>query len=92
MARNQLTPRETEVVRLLSLGCSMHDAASILDLSANTVDNHRTRAMKKLGVNKASLLTRVAIKMKVTTINDKLTPEEMKLSGRMDDGWNVSDE
>ena len=90
MAKNQLTPRETEVVRLVSLGCSLHDAAWILDISANTVDNHRTRAMKKLGVDKAALLTRVAIKKKITTINDKLTPEEMELSGRCDDGWNVS--
>ncbi len=92
MAKSQLTKRETEVVRLASLGCTLDNIAWILDISPNTVDNHRTRAMKKLGVSKATLLTRVAIKKKITTINDKLTPKEMELSGRMDDGWNVSGE
>ena len=92
MAKDQLTKREKEIVRLVSLGCTMHEIGWILDLSPNTVDNHKTRAMGKLGVNKAALLTRVAIKKRISTINDKLTPEEMELSGRMDDGWNISDE
>lgn len=55
---------------------------------ASTVDNHKARAMAKLGTDKAALLTRLAIKLKVTSTTDKLTPAEKKKSGRKDDGWN----
>jgi hypothetical protein len=44
--------------------------------------------MAKLGTDKAALLTRLAIQLKVTTMTDKLTPAEKKKSGRKDDGWN----
>ena len=57
----QLTPRETEIVRLLSLGCTVKEAAAILKLAPSTVDN-KLRAMTKLETNKLALLTRLAIK------------------------------
>jgi len=45
--------------------------------------------MAKLGTDKATLLTRLALKLKkVTTMFDKLTPAEKRKSGRMIDGWN----
>ncbi len=84
----KLTPRETEVVRLTSLGCTVEEAAKILKLARNTVDNHRARAMAKLGTDKAALLTRLAIKMRISSLNDKLTPAEKRRSGRKKDGWN----
>lgn len=83
-----LTPRETQVVRLLSLGCTVKEAAAALKLSPSTVDNHKLRAMTKLGVNKVALLTRLAIKERVSLLSDKLTVLEKRRSGRRDDGWN----
>lgn len=83
-----LTPREKEVVRLASLGCTVHESARILELAPSTVDNHKARAMAKLGTDKVALLTRLAIKLKVTDLGDKLTAAEMRKSGRKDDGWN----
>jgi DNA-binding CsgD family transcriptional regulator len=84
----QLTPRHKEVIRLLSLGCTVKEAARILKISPSTVDNHKTEAMARLGTDKLALVTRLAIKLKVSPLNDRLTPREKRLSGRKDDGWN----
>ena len=83
-----LTPRQREIARLLSLGCTVREAAKILKLSPSTVDNHKAAAMARLGVDKAALLTRVAIKAKITSLNEKLTAAEKRKSGRKNDGWN----
>ena len=85
---SELTAREREVVRLASLGCTVQESAKILKLAPSTVDNHKARAMAKLGTDKAALLTRLAIKMKIAGQNDKLTPSEKRRSGRKNDGWN----
>ncbi len=84
----KLTTREKEVVRLVSLGCTIGEAATILGLAPSTVDNHKSRAMAKFGTNKVALLTRRAIKMRVTSLNDRLTPTEKRRSGRKQNGWN----
>ena len=84
----QLTPRETEIVRLLSLGCTVKEAAAVLGLAASTVDNHKLRAMTKLETNKLALLTRLAIKQRISPLNDQLTVLEKRRSGRKNDGWN----
>jgi len=83
-----LTPRQTEVVRLSSLGCTNDEVARILGISESTVDNHRDRAMSALGTNKAPLMARLAIKHRITTLNDQLTTAEKRKSGRKRDGWN----
>ncbi len=83
-----LTPRQRQVVRLLSLGCSVREVAKILKLSPSTVDNHKSAAMARLGIDKVALLTRWAIKLGISPLNDRLTPREKKLAGRKDDGWN----
>jgi len=44
--------------------------------------------MGKLGTNKLALLTRIAIKQRISPLNDRLTPAEKRLSGRRNDGWN----
>lgn len=85
---DKLTNREAEVVRLVSLGCSVPEAAKILKLAVSTVDNHKSRAMAKLGTDKVALLTRVAIKRRISPLGDKLTPTEKRRSGRKHDGWN----
>ena len=88
MPTRKLTTREKEIVRLLSLGCTVKEGAAILKLAASTVDNHKSAAMAKLGTNKVALLTRVAIKRRFTRLNDKLTLTEKRRSGRKRDGWN----
>jgi len=78
-----LTPRHREVVRLISLGCTVPEVAAILDIEPSTVDNHRQAAMRTLGVSKAALLTRIAIKHRVSSLSDELTrSEKRKLSRR----------
>jgi DNA-binding NarL/FixJ family response regulator len=57
-----LTTRELEVLKLLALGRSVRDCAQHLHLSESTVDNHKTRLMKKLQIHKLTELTHVAIR------------------------------
>lgn len=83
-----LTPRQTEIVRLVSLGCTVQEVAKILKLAPSTVDNHKTRAMQRLGTNKVALLTRLALKHRLTKMTDVLTLAEKRRSGRKKDGWN----
>jgi len=77
-----LTPRHREVVRLISLGCSVPEAAAILDIEPSTVDNHRQAAMRTLGVSKAALLTRVAIQHRISPLSDQLTRSEKRKMAR----------
>jgi len=57
-----LSVRETEVMRLLAEGNSVRDCALSLQLSESTIDNHKSRLMKKLRLHKVSQLTRRAIR------------------------------
>lgn len=88
MAQHDLTPRQCEVVRLISLGCTTEEAADVLGLAPSTVDNHKSRAMMLLGTDKAALLTRLAIKYRITSMKDKLSTSEKRKCGRKNDGWN----
>jgi DNA-binding NarL/FixJ family response regulator len=45
-----ITERETEVLRLMALGHSNKEIASMLDLSVKTVEVHKTNATRKLGL------------------------------------------
>jgi predicted ATPase/DNA-binding CsgD family transcriptional regulator len=49
--RAPLTPRETEVLRLVATGLSDAAIAETLFLSIRTVENHVARSLTKLGVN-----------------------------------------
>jgi DNA-binding CsgD family transcriptional regulator len=88
MKKSILTDREQEVVRLVSLGLSVGETAKVLKLAPSTIDNHRTRAMVKMGVDKATLLTRMAIKLRITSLKDQLTLTEKRRSGRRNGAWN----
>jgi DNA-binding CsgD family transcriptional regulator len=83
-----LTPRQKVILRLVSLGCDSGEIAEILDVAPSTVNNHRTNLMSTLGVNKAAVLTRLAIKYKISPLEDRLSAKEKRLSGRSSDGWN----
>jgi DNA-binding CsgD family transcriptional regulator len=75
-----LSPRQRQIVRLTSLGCTSHEIATILGMSRWTVENHQFQAKERLGVSKAAVLTRIAIKYKISPLDDVLSrTEERKL-------------
>ena len=57
-----LTVRETQVLRLLAEGKSNKSIASHLNLSAATVQTHRTTVMRKLKINSFAALVRYAVR------------------------------
>lgn len=75
---DSLSPRQRQIVRLTSLGCTSHQIATILGMSRWTVENHQFQAKERLGVSKAAVLTRVAIKYKVSPLNDELSAAEKR--------------
>lgn len=56
-----LTPRETEVLRLLALGHSNKEIASSLSISVKTVETHRASGMARLGLRSRAALVRFAM-------------------------------
>jgi DNA-binding CsgD family transcriptional regulator len=77
-----LSPRQREIVRLTSLGCTSHDIATILGMSRWTVENHQFQAKERLGVSKAAVLTRIAIKYKISPLDDELSRAEQRKLNR----------
>jgi DNA-binding NarL/FixJ family response regulator len=57
-----LTPREEEVIKLVAEGHSSKQIASLLVISAKTVDRHRANILQKLGMHDRLDLTRFAIR------------------------------
>lgn len=85
----KLTPRQQEILRLVTLGCSTREIALLLQLSTSTVDNHKAAMMRELGCTKSVLLVRKAIAMNLTKPEDILTKAEIAaLGGDFIDGWN----
>jgi DNA-binding NarL/FixJ family response regulator len=63
--RQQLTPRQREVLQLLAEGRSMKEAASALNLTPRTVAFHKYRIMEVLGLDNNSELVQYAIREKI---------------------------
>lgn len=59
--RSALSPRETEVLRLMALGHTNREVAEQLDLSVRTVETHRAHIQQKLGLSTRPELTRYAL-------------------------------
>ncbi|MBA2240987.1 MAG: response regulator transcription factor [Solirubrobacterales bacterium] len=59
---DELTPREEEVVKLVAEAHTNREIAEILHLSEKTVENHRSNAMRKLGMRDRVELVRYAIR------------------------------
>ncbi|MBN2474394.1 MAG: response regulator transcription factor [Pirellulales bacterium] len=59
---SQLTRRETEVLILLAQGLRVRECAQRLNLAYSTVDNHKSRLMRKLGIDRVADLVRLAIR------------------------------
>jgi DNA-binding NarL/FixJ family response regulator len=60
--RDPLTPRETEVIKLVAESYSNRQIAEALVISENTVDRHRANILEKLGMRDRVELTRYAIR------------------------------
>ncbi|MCA9247464.1 MAG: response regulator transcription factor [Planctomycetales bacterium] len=58
----RLTAREMEVLCHLARGMTVKQCAAELGLANSTVDNHKSRLMKKLGVHKATELAVIAVR------------------------------
>jgi two-component system, NarL family, response regulator NreC len=56
-----LSPRETEVLRLMALGHTNREVAEQLALSVRTVETHRSHVQQKLGLSSRHELTRYAL-------------------------------
>ena len=65
-----LTIREREVLKLIAEGKSSKDIAGLLFISPRTAEHHRANIRKKLGLQSTAELTKHAIKMGYTTINN----------------------
>lgn len=57
-----LSPRETEIVKLIAEGHSSRDIAGLLVISEKTVERHRANILEKLGMGDRVELTRYAIR------------------------------
>jgi two-component system response regulator NreC len=60
-ARPALSPRESEVLKLMALGHTNREIAEQLGLSVRTVETHRAHIQQKLGLSSRPDLTRYAL-------------------------------
>jgi DNA-binding CsgD family transcriptional regulator len=67
-AAPDLTAREREVLQLLAEGKTSKQIAIIHQVSVKTVEVHRQRIMKKLGIHNVAQLTKYAIREGLTTL------------------------
>lgn len=61
------TPRENEIIQLLSVGKSNKEIAALLQISARTVETHRSKIMLKIGVHSLAELVHYALRHGLTT-------------------------
>jgi len=64
----RLTPRQIEVVQLITEGCTTKEIAYRLNVSIKTVDAHRTQIMQRLDIHDIAGLVRYAIRMGIVKI------------------------
>ena len=57
-----LSPRESEVVKLIAEGHTSREIGAILSISANTVERHRHNVLEKLNLRDRVDLTRYAVR------------------------------
>jgi DNA-binding NarL/FixJ family response regulator len=66
LARETLTTRETEILKLVAGGKSNKEISELLSISVRTVETHRANIMSKLDLKNAADLTRYAIHRGIT--------------------------
>jgi DNA-binding NarL/FixJ family response regulator len=68
--QKDLSPREREVLQLISEGHSTKEAAFKLNVSAKTVETHRRNIMEKLKIDNVADLTKYAIREGITDLEE----------------------
>ncbi len=63
-----LSSREREVLQLLAEGATSKEIASRLGIAVSTVETHRKQIMAKLDVHSVAELTKIAIRLGLTTV------------------------
>jgi DNA-binding NarL/FixJ family response regulator len=61
-AGTRVTPRESEIIRLLAEGKSNKEVAALLGIAVRTVETHRSKIMLKLGCHSLADLIHYAIR------------------------------
>ena len=61
-SEDPLTPRETEVVKLIAEGHTSREIGEVLSISEKTVERHRANILEKLGLRDRVALTRYAVR------------------------------
>lgn len=74
--KETLTPRESQVIKLLAKGKSTKDVALLLQLSVKTAETHRSNIMGKLGLHSVSELVLYAVRNNIV----QATPPEPSTS------------
>jgi NarL family two-component system response regulator LiaR len=69
-AGDDLTPRETDVLRQLALGRSNHDIAAALDIGDETVKTHVAHLLAKLGVENRAQATVQALRRGLVSLEE----------------------
>jgi len=72
--KDTLTPRESEVIKLLAEGKSTKDVAAILSLSVKTAETHRSNIMGKLGLHSVSELVLYAVRNNIVQATTSAQP------------------
>lgn len=67
MMEKSLTPRELEVVQLISSGFTDREIAKLLSISSMTVNTHRKNILRKLALKNTALLIRYAIENRLVS-------------------------
>ena len=68
----QLTPRECDVLRGIASGQTNKAIAATLGISPRTIETHRERLMRKLGVGTVAGLTALALETGMLTVPERL--------------------
>jgi DNA-binding NarL/FixJ family response regulator len=61
--REELTPRQREIVQLIAEGKSTKEIAFLLTISVKTVEAHRAQLMERLGIHDVAGLVRYAMRV-----------------------------
>ncbi len=67
-----LTPREMEIMKLVTNGYKSREIAAILSIRLKTVLNHRMKVMNKLGIHSQTELIKYSLQNELVNIDEKL--------------------
>jgi DNA-binding NarL/FixJ family response regulator len=63
MDADRLTPRQYDILRLVSIGHTNREIAQVLEISVRTVEVHRFNLMRRLSVRNVAQLLRRALQL-----------------------------